>query len=161
MRISIYKIGAMISRTAEYAVRAMVALKMHGAQSRLRAEQVSDLTGIPTNYLSKILHALARAGLVTGQRGRHGGFALAERRRPITAFDIVDQFDQISSRRRCLLGNAECSARTACTAHSEWDAVWTTYEQFLRSQTVDRLASPPSRARPQRKTKSRRKTNHG
>ena len=138
----------MISLTAEYAVRAMVALKQHGVEDPLRAEQIAELTGIPANYLAKILHALARAGLVTSARGRRGGFGLARRARPITAYEIVDQFDFLSTKRRCFLGKTECSKRTACPAHDQWDRVWMVYEKFLKSQTVDKLATlSPKRQR--------------
>lgn len=136
----------MISRTAEYAVRAMVALQQHGPDTYLRAHQLSELTGIPANYLSKVMHTLVRAGLAGSTRGRHGGFRLARTGGRITAYEIVDPFDLLSAKRRCLLGNAECSDRTACTAHDRWDRIWSGYEDFLRSTTLEQLSSlPPSK----------------
>jgi len=145
----------MMSRTAEYAVRAMVVLQQHGPDLHLRAEQVSELTGIPTNYLSKVLHTLGRAGLADSSKGRHGGFRLARPAGEITAFDIVDSFDQLCSKRRCLLGNPECSHKTACTAHDRWDRVWTGYEDFLKSTTLEELASPPVVKRGRQQERSR------
>jgi len=131
----------MLSRTAEYAVRAMVALRSEDARRPLLARQVAERTGIPTNYLSKVLNNLARAGLVTGTRGRNGGYRLARPARQITAYDIVCEFDPLSDQRRCFLGNAVCSKETACPAHDQWDKVWSVYEKFLQSTTLDRLAT--------------------
>ena len=147
----------MLSLTAEYAVRAMVALCQHGSETHLQAKRVAELTGIPTNYLSKVLHILARSGLVASVRGRNGGFRLERPAREISAFDIVDQFDLISGQRRCFLGNPTCSQETACATHDRWEHVWSVYEQFLRSATLERLASPlagaPGQSRIKRKTK--------
>lgn len=141
----------MISRTAEYAVRAMVVLQQHAGENYLRAEQVSELTGIPTNYLSKVLHTLARAGLADSTKGRHGGYRLRRPGATINMHDIVDQFDLLHTKRRCILGNSECSNRSACAAHERWDTVWSAYEQFLKSTTLEELAARPSRTRRKRR----------
>lgn len=129
----------------------MVALQQHAEGGYLRADQVSALTGIPANYLSKVLHALARAGLAESTKGRHGGYRLRRPGGAIAMYEIVDQFDLLHSKRRCILGNAECNNRTACAAHERWDTVWSAYEQFLRSTTLEELASAPSRKKRKRR----------
>jgi len=130
----------MLSRTAEYAVRAMVALRNSGTSTPLLAREIALETGIPTNYLSKVLHTLARMGFVSSTRGRNGGFKLARSAREITAFDIVNVFDPLTGERRCFLGNKTCSQATACAAHNQWNRVWTVYEEFLKTTSLDRLA---------------------
>jgi Rrf2 family nitric oxide-sensitive transcriptional repressor len=62
----------LISQTAEYALRSVVALGRH-AEGPLTTQQISEETRIPAGYLSKVLQGLSRAGLVNARRGLHGG----------------------------------------------------------------------------------------
>lgn len=52
----------MTSQTAEYALRAVVWLASQPERA-LNTRQISAATQVPAGYLSKVLQALARAGL--------------------------------------------------------------------------------------------------
>jgi len=130
----------MISKTAEYALRAMVALRNQGPQGRVLNRDLSKLTKIPQNYLSKIMHALARSGLVVSERGPNGGFRLRRNAGSITAYQIVTLFEDLDGHKRCLLGEKNCRDSTACPAHEGWKAVRETYERYLKETTLDVLA---------------------
>jgi Rrf2 family protein len=140
----------------------MVTLRNKGAETPLLAREIAQETGIPTNYLSKVLHSLSRAGLVSSTRGRNGGFRLARPAPEITVFDIVNVFDLLSGQRRCFLGNKTCSQETACVAHNQWDHVWTVYEQFLKTTSLDRLEhTEPVKPVGRRKKEPRRRARRG
>jgi len=126
----------MLSQTAEYALRAVLHLAQYSSQRPVRVGEMAAELRIPQNYLSKILHQLARAGVLLSLRGKAGGFrlAIAPARLPLSA--IVMPFDRIDDRRRCLLGRPQCSDRTACAAHSRWKEVADTVAQFFRDTTV-------------------------
>ena len=66
----------MISQTAEYALRAVVIL---GSQSGrpMTTHDVARVSRVPVDYLSKVLQALGRAGLVEARRGLRGGYVLS------------------------------------------------------------------------------------
>lgn len=139
----------MISRTAEYALRAMVALRNQGPQGRVLNRDLSKLTKIPQNYLSKIMHALARSGLVVSERGPNGGFRLRRNAGSITAYQIVALFEDLDDHKRCLLGEKSCRDSTACPAHEGWKVVRETYERYLKETTLDvlvpdSLTNPPA-----------------
>jgi len=51
----------MISRTAEYALRAVIVLGSSPG-SPLTTQQIAARTRVPSGYLSKVLQALGRAG---------------------------------------------------------------------------------------------------
>jgi Rrf2 family protein len=145
-------IVTMISRTAEYALRALTAL--HGDSGQVvGAGVLSKTSGVPANYLSKIMHLLGRAGLVTGARGPGGGFRLSRPASEISAYEIVRVFDDLEGQRRCFLGNKVCSGATACAAHDSWSRVWDSYEKFLRGMTLESLTPPREirGARPRRR----------
>ena len=143
----------MISRTAEYAIRALVALKQLPDGALAGVGALSRITGAPANYLSKIMHMMGRAGVVASVRGPGGGFRLARPAQRVTAFEIVRLFDDLEAERRCFLGNKVCSDACACAAHQMWSEVWEHYVQFLRSMTLERLSPPVAQARRRARTK--------
>lgn len=127
----------MISQTAEYALRAVLHLAQHSDRSSpVRVGKIADELGIPQNYLSKILHQLARTGVLVSLRGKSGGFWLAAPpdRLPLSA--IITPFDRVEERRRCLLGRPQCSDRSACTAHTRWKEVADTVAEFFGHTTI-------------------------
>src|SRR5689334_18543405 len=66
----------MVSQTAEYALRAVVCLG-NQAGTPLTTQQIAEVTRVPVGYLAKVMQALGRGGIVSSQRGLHGGFTLA------------------------------------------------------------------------------------
>jgi Rrf2 family iron-sulfur cluster assembly transcriptional regulator len=141
----------MISKTAEYAIRAMATLNQLSDGGLVGAGALSKASGVPANYLSKIMHTLGRAGIVDSVRGPGGGFRPVKSGRRITAYEIVRLFDDLDGKRRCFLGNKTCSAENACSAHEMWSGVWEKYEGFLHRMTLEKLQPPiPSRLKRKR-----------
>jgi Rrf2 family protein len=58
-----------------------------------RAKQIAEDTGIPVEYLRKVLQRLTRARLVQSERGRGGGFRLGKSPSKITLLDIVEAIE--------------------------------------------------------------------
>lgn len=109
----------MISKTTEYALRAMVALA--GEEGRpILSPQIAETTRVPQAYLSKVLRTLVRAGLISSQRGQGGGFILARPPSEITVLDVVDAVDPIPRIESCPL-SIESHARALCPLHSRLD----------------------------------------
>lgn len=128
----------MLSQTAEYALRAVLYVAQHGD----RRVQVSEMAGalrIPRNYLSKIVHTLARARVLESTRGKAGGFRLASAPNRLYVVEVVAPFDRVEETRRCLLGRPQCSDRTACAAHTRWKEVAERVARFFRETTVAEL----------------------
>lgn len=126
----------MLSQTAEYALRAVLYLAERAGVRTVRVGEMAEALGIPRNYLSKILHLLARAGVLASTRGKTGGFQLAVPAERLRLHEIIAPFDRIDERRRCLLGRPQCSDRTACLAHTRWKEVADTVATFFRETTV-------------------------
>ena len=126
----------MLSGTAEYALRATVYLARQPGGALVSAGELAEATGIPRNYLSKILHDLGRAGILTAARGKHGGFQLASPPDQLTLFDVVSRFDTSGSDGRCLLGRPECSDTAPCPAHHRWRGVREQLSKFFHETTL-------------------------
>ena len=129
----------MLSRTAQYAVKAMIEL------ARLRdgelgcAACIAGRTGAPVNYLSKLLKLLAQQGLLESRKGLGGGFHLARPAREITLFDIAEPIDHVSRMSSCFFGDADCRQVPRCAAHDGWQAVRDPFLGFLRNTTLEQL----------------------
>lgn len=131
-----------LSSTAEYALRAILYLAQNPQNGRVAAAEVSQALAIPANYLGKILHELARAGILRSTRGKHGGFSLAIPPHQLRLLQVVSLFDQMGERRRCLLGRAECTDKHPCAAHHRWKDVSAQVTSFFHETTVaDLLAA--------------------
>lgn len=130
----------MLSQTSEYALRAVVFLAERDDDLPVRVETIGAALGIPANYLSKTLNVLVRKKVLASMRGPTGGFRLAVRPEQLLLLKVVEPFDPIVQRRRCLLGKPECSDRTACHAHDAWKKTAETVTHFFRTTTVADIA---------------------
>jgi Rrf2 family protein len=108
-----------ISKTTEYALRAVVALAGADGQPML-SPHIAETTQVPQAYLSKVLQTLVRAGLVSSQRGQGGGFILAKPPSDITVLDVVDVVDPIPRIETCPLSIESHSAKL-CPLHRRLD----------------------------------------
>ncbi len=140
----------MLSQTAEYALRAVLYLADRPRGRPVRVEEIGAALGIPANYLSKTLAALVRTGVLGSLRGRRGGFRLAVAPESLPLMLVVAPFDDIGSRRHCLLGNRECSDRGACSAHHAWKETSERVARFFRATTVADIRGAPAKPRTRR-----------
>lgn len=134
-----------LTQTAQYALRTVLRLAQD-ANGRHTVEQLAEELDVPRNYLAKTLHLLARAGVVEGTRGKHGGFRLSRAARRITLGEVVAPFEEVGQR-RCLLGEPTCSDRTACAAHARWKAISDSTAAFFARTTVAELLDQPRGAK--------------
>lgn len=126
----------MLSQTAEYALRAVLYVAEHGSGRPVRVAEMADALRIPRNYLSKILHQLARHGVLVSLRGKAGGFRLCVRPDRLALGVVVALFDRIATERQCLLGRPQCTDRSACAAHTRWKEAADAVAGFFRDTTV-------------------------
>jgi Rrf2 family protein len=81
-----------ISAKADYAVRAMLELAMHGPDL-VKADLLITHQGLPRKFVESILVELRRAGLVRSHRGADGGYALASPPSKISLGSILRAVD--------------------------------------------------------------------
>lgn len=136
----------MISRTAEYALRAIVYLADQGGKA-LTTQQIAEATRVPAGYLSKVLQSLGRAGLVVSQRGLHGGFTLGQEPEEISVLTVINAVDPIQRIRRCPLG-VKSHENQLCPLHQRLDSAMEMVEQAFGETSVAELLGDPSRIHP-------------
>lgn len=77
-----------LSARTEYAIRAALELATSPGEPRT-TESIANAQQIPMSFLENILVDLRRRGLITSQRGRDGGHALAKPANEIAIADIM------------------------------------------------------------------------
>jgi len=151
----------MLTRSSEYALRALIDLARHQSSGRVSRDDMARRTGIPARYLSKILSDLVRIGLLASMRGPGGGFSLARPAHEVPLSEIVALYEPHSGK-RCPFGNRECSDTNPCVAHDRWKIVLETQRAFLENTTLEavafaageRAARAPDRERGERRGES-------
>ncbi len=128
-----------LTQTTGYAVRALGCLADGGTEF-LMARQVSDCTGIPLPYLSKVLNTLAREGMIEAKRGYQGGFRLSRPASAISLLEVADAVEGPEWRSACLLGLDGCHAEDPCPAHPFWERHRAEIEGELGRLTVASMA---------------------
>jgi Rrf2 family protein len=127
----------MISQTTEYALRAVVYLAQHPRDS-WTTKQIAAATRVPAGYLSKVLQGLSRAGLISSQRGRHGGFQLAGDPEQLSVLEVVNAVEPIRRITRCPLNLATHDV-DLCPLHQALDDTIGLVEKAFGEKKVSTL----------------------
>jgi Rrf2 family nitric oxide-sensitive transcriptional repressor len=127
----------MLSQTAEYALRAVVALATTSRQA-LTAQEIASESHVPADYLAKVLRLLARAGLVRAQRGRGGGFQTVRPSNQLTVLEVVSAVDPVRRIKTCPLGLA-AHGENLCSLHRAIDDAACSVEEAFRATTIQSL----------------------
>jgi Rrf2 family protein len=132
----------MITQTVQYALQILGHLRSRG-KDRVSGDEIARATGIPANYLSKILNQLRKAGLVDSRKGWGGGFMLRHEalRRPIT--DVVAIFEGRGARgvAECAFGLSRCDEKDPCPLHPFWESIREKYDDMLRKTSIGDLTA--------------------
>lgn len=124
-----------LSQTAGYVIAAMAQLNPPGESPKL-VREVAREAGIPSAYLSKIVHRLGETGLITSRRGVNGGVTLGRSPDEISLLEIAEAVEGSVWLNRCLLGLEECTDARACPTHHFWKPLREQVRQKLKSLTL-------------------------
>lgn len=136
----------MISQSSGYAMTALGFIAAAGGKPVL-VKEVAEASGIPPAYLAKLVHVLAKRGLVTTQRGVGGGVTLARQATLISLMDVCQALSDPVLECRCMLSNVECSDARACPAHEFWTDQRRRVTEFLTRTTIADIAAFEARKR--------------
>ena len=124
------------SRSAEYAIRALVVLGSLPSGESARVKNVAAEAGIPEHFLAKILQDLARNGFLKSNKGPRGGFRLALPAAEIPLLKVVESVDGVGRCERCIAGNEACDDRVLCGLHDAWMPVRAHIIEWLTGTSI-------------------------
>lgn len=126
----------MLSSTSAYALRAVIYLACREGEGPVRVEDVAAGLGVPRNYLSKVLHALVKDGVLRSSRGPAGGFELGVPASELTLSRVLEPFDAVDGPRSCVLGRGACDEADPCALHTRWKALAGEVASFFRDTVL-------------------------
>jgi Rrf2 family protein len=135
----------MFSQTVEYALRSMVYLALHNEDGQLvRVADLAEAAHIPPAYLAKVMRRMAAAGLVHGQKGHNGGFALAREPSKITLREVLEAAGVTFEPQHCAFGLPRCNAKKPCVLHDTWSEFKERCEGWANNHTLASVLETPS-----------------
>ena len=136
----------MFSQTVEYALRAVAHLAYEAPAART-TEQLATATRVPSAYLSKVLQALSRGGIVKSQRGVGGGISLIKSPADLTILEVVNAVEPVQRIKTCPLGLKSHGVRL-CPLHRRLDDAMAHVEAAFGGTTLAEVLSEPTHSPP-------------
>lgn len=131
----------MLSKTAEYALRAVMCLAGDEGQSK-SADVLAERTKAPRRYLNRVLQDLAAAGLVSSKPGPGGGYFLTDNPAQISLLSVVSAVAPVERIRECPLGLK--SHKELCPLHAELDKAYAATEKAFAGVTIQDMLESTS-----------------
>jgi Rrf2 family protein len=125
-----------ISKKAEYGLTAMVHLAKNKNKRAISIREISNIEGVPFEFLSKIFAGLEKANLVTAKHGANGGYYLAKDYKKVTAKDIVELLENTTS-----VDCSLCGKSKKCLTKNVWRKIDVAIDKTLKSITLKDLIS--------------------
>lgn len=129
-----------LSRSGEYAVRAMVYLAALAPGETASIGEIAERQEIPEPFLRKIIQDLAHAELVVSNRGVFGGVRLASSAKEITLLDVIEAIEGPIYVNKCLMSSYTCNLLKTCPVHRVWREAGQKLAEILRSKSLEELA---------------------
>lgn len=102
---------------------------------------------MPAGYLAKVLQPLAKAGVVSAQRGLGGGYVLERDVAELSLLDVINAVEPVQRIRSCPLKLSTHGSRL-CALHQTLDDAMAEVERRLREQTIAELMSRSTGSKP-------------
>ena len=104
---------------AEYGVRLLVQLGLHGSRQPVSLKAIAEEESLPLAYLERIAALLKKAGIVEATRGAHGGYRLARSQSEITMDEVVLALEGHIAPMDCFFDDRD--GRVSCAHHDDED----------------------------------------
>ncbi len=127
----------MISTRGRYALRVMIDLAEHQGSGFVPLKEIADRQEISEKYLENILKALVQNHLLTGLRGKGGGYRLVRAPEKYTVAGVLRLTEVSMAPVSCLApGAAQCPRMAGCRALHMWRKLGDMVSGYLGSVTI-------------------------
>lgn len=125
-----------ISTRGRYGVRILLDLALHEGDAPRLIRDISESQRISEKYISRLIIALRRAGMVHSIRGAKGGFRLARDPGELTLLDIVEVMEGPLSIVDCARSPEQCERSRACATRGIWGRLNAEIRESMRKITL-------------------------
>ena len=122
----------LISTKGRYALRVMADLAEHPKEGYIPLKEIAQRQGISEKYLEAIIKILVRAKLLSGVRGKGGGYQLTRPPEQYTVGEILRLTEDSLAPVTCLEADASpCARAAACRTLPLWQGLDRVIREYL------------------------------
>ena len=127
----------LISTKGRYALRVLIDMAEHQADGLIPLKEVASRQEISEKYLEAILKTLVKNGVITGTRGKGGGYRLNRPAGQVTVGEILRITEDSLAVVSCLEeGAASCPRASQCRTLPLWQGLDRLIQEYLDQYTV-------------------------
>ena len=127
----------LISTKGRYALRVLADMAEHQSEDYVPLKEVARRQDISEKYLESIVKALVKAGMLTGLRGKGGGYRLSRAPDRISVGEVLRLTEETLAPVACLEeGSAPCPRMTACRTLPLWQGLYKVITDYLADYTI-------------------------
>lgn len=129
-----------ITTKGRYALRVMIDLAQHEGEGYISLKEIAKRQGISMKYLESIVSLLNKAGELSSQRGKDGGYKLIRPASEYTIAQILKLSEGSLTPVACLdYGTDNCEKSADCITLPMWRKLDGVIEEYLDSVTLENL----------------------
>ena len=132
----------LISTKRRYALRVMADLAEHQSENFIPLKEIAQRQEISEKYLESIMKLLVRARMLSGMRGKGGGYRLTRAPEEYTVADILELTEETLAPVACLSEDAEpCPRASDCRTLDMWKGLDKLVRDYFAGITLADLAA--------------------
>ena len=127
----------LISTKGRYALRILVDMAEHQSEGYITLQEVAGRQDISEKYLESIVRELVKGGIVSGQRGKGGGYRLCRPPEKIKVGDILRCTEGSLAPVACLMeGSVPCARTARCRTLEFWKGLDEAIRRYTDGYTI-------------------------
>ena len=130
----------LISTKGRYALRVLTDMAEHQSDGYVPLKEIAQRQEISEKYLESIVKTLVKDGILTGLRGKGGGYRLRKAPGQIRVADVLAITEGTLAPVSCLeKGSSACPRMAECRTLDMWRGLHRTILDYLQGYTVEDL----------------------
>lgn len=129
-----------ISTRGRYALRVMIDLAEHNSGEFIPLSDIAQRQNISEKYLESIISILSKSAIVSGRRGKGGGYKLSRAPENYTIGEILRLTEGSLSPVSCVDGEF-CAKKSECKTYPVWKGLAKVINEYLDGVTIADLSN--------------------
>lgn len=127
----------LVSTRGRYAIRVMIDLAEHMNGKYIPMKEIADRQDVSLKYMTKIMQALTKSGMLDGQHGKGGGYKLNRDPEEYRVGDILRLTEGTLAPIACLdETDCKCDRSFECRTRPMWNELDKLISEYLDGITI-------------------------
>ena len=127
----------LVSTRGRYAIRVMIDLAEHMTGKYIPMKEIADRQDVSLKYMTKIMQALTKSGMLDGQHGKGGGYKLNRDPEEYRVGDILRLTEGTLAPVACIdETDCKCDRSFECRTRPMWNELDKLISEYLDGITI-------------------------